>query len=275
MYDIFPDLTQVKLRLSKLNFVTRVTRKTLGSHKEFVRILCKRRAELQEVPTVEECDVILAFCPVVSAAGIDTKNALQQLNDVSSNAQTDTHYSNRFADDCGDALKLLCSVLGLFWRCSSTFDPELIVPDSSRSVNREETLTVDCLFHEDKGLLQCMKCYKILPENVRQPWEQFENELLKRRRFLKEFPLDKCKVVLVFCPVVSRAETDVAAALDKLRETDKGTDATGKAAVLVVLHHTFDPEHAVSDSSRDVARPNTLTVDCLFHEDRRPAVQEE
>ncbi|KAL7834436.1 hypothetical protein SRHO_G00286830 [Serrasalmus rhombeus] len=127
------DLPQVKLCLGKLKFVTCVTGNTLGSHKEFVRILCKRRAELQEVPTVEKCDVILAFCPVVSVAGIDTKNALQQLNDVSGSRP------------------VVLVVL------HHTFDPELIVLDSSRSVNREETLTVDCLFHEDKGLLQCRR----------------------------------------------------------------------------------------------------------------------
>uniref|UniRef100_A0A3B4CF34 Uncharacterized protein n=1 Tax=Pygocentrus nattereri TaxID=42514 RepID=A0A3B4CF34_PYGNA len=116
-----------------VNIFSCVTGNTLGSHNEFVRILCKRRAELQEVPTVEKCDVILAFCPVVSAAGIDTKNALQQLNDVSGSRP------------------VVLVVL------HHTFDPELIVPDSSRSVNREKTLTVDCLFYEDKGLLHCRR----------------------------------------------------------------------------------------------------------------------
>ncbi|MCJ8750461.1 hypothetical protein PDJAM_G00266770, partial [Pangasius djambal] len=38
-----------------------------------------------------------------------------------------------------------------------TSDPELIVPDSSRAVNRENVITVDCLFHEDQGLLQCSR----------------------------------------------------------------------------------------------------------------------
>ena len=108
---LFPDLSQVKLHLGKLNFLTCVTGQTLDSHKEFVRILCKRRAELQEVHTVEECDVILAFCPVVSLAGLDTERALQQLNDMSGNVHTDTHYSNRFTgSDGGNALKPVCSV---------------------------------------------------------------------------------------------------------------------------------------------------------------------
>ncbi len=36
-----------------------------------------------------------------------------------------------------------------------THDPDKIVPDSSRHVFRSNTLTVDCLFSEDEGLLTC------------------------------------------------------------------------------------------------------------------------
>ena len=43
-----------------------------------------------------------------------------------------------------------------------TFDPECTVSDRSRAVNREKTLTVDCLFYEGKGLLQCRKNYEAL-----------------------------------------------------------------------------------------------------------------
>lgn len=38
-----------------------------------------------------------------------------------------------------------------------TFDPDKIVPDSSRAVKRQNLFVVDCLFHEDKGLLSCSK----------------------------------------------------------------------------------------------------------------------
>ncbi|KAF4073307.1 hypothetical protein AMELA_G00257160 [Ameiurus melas] len=37
------------------------------------------------------------------------------------------------------------------------FCPECVVPDSSRAVKRENTITVDCLLYEDQGLLQCRK----------------------------------------------------------------------------------------------------------------------
>ncbi|KAL6463349.1 hypothetical protein MHYP_G00277400 [Metynnis hypsauchen] len=248
--------------------------KTLGSHKDFVRILCKRRTALQEVLTVEECDVVLVFCPVVSRAGTDIKAALQELSDIS-------------------ATKPAVLVV-----LHHTFNPDSTLPDSSRAVNREKTLTVDCLFFEDKGLLQCRKNDEalckvadwLIPEvKEDQPNEyappvkispvriftlitgktlgshkDFVRILCKRRTALQEvLTVEECDLVLVFCPVVSRAGTDIKAALQELSDI-----SATKPAVLVVLHHTFNPESIVPDSSRAVNREKTLTVDCLFFEDK-------
>lgn len=69
-------------------------------------------------------------------------------------------------------------------------------------------------------------------------------------------------VVLIFCPIVSRAGTDIDAALAKIQYS-----TASKLTVLVVLHHTFDPEKTISNSSKSVNRENLLTVDCLFYED--------
>uniref|UniRef100_A0AAY3ZYW5 Uncharacterized protein n=1 Tax=Denticeps clupeoides TaxID=299321 RepID=A0AAY3ZYW5_9TELE len=68
---------------------------------------------------------------------------------------------------------------------------------------------------------------------------------------------EKCDVVLAFCLIVSRAGTDIQAALAAIK------------VILVVMHHTFDPDHVVPQSSRFIKRENILiTVDCLFHEDQ-------
>uniref|UniRef100_A0A8C8CYG9 Uncharacterized protein n=1 Tax=Oncorhynchus tshawytscha TaxID=74940 RepID=A0A8C8CYG9_ONCTS len=68
-------------------------------------------------------------------------------------------------------------------------------------------------------------------------------------------------VILAFCPIVSRAGTDVEAALQQI--------PAGKPVILVVLHHTFDPDYTVPNSSRLVTRGDEiLTVDCLFHESK-------
>ncbi|XP_056313591.1 uncharacterized protein LOC130229031 [Danio aesculapii] len=73
--------------------------------------------------------------------------------------------------------------------------------------------------------------------------------------------VDESDIVLIFCPIVSRAGTDISAAVHRYY-----TNAS-KLTVLVVLHHTFEPEKTVSDSSKSVNKENLLTVDCLFYED--------
>uniref|UniRef100_A0A8C1BVS1 Uncharacterized protein n=3 Tax=Cyprinus carpio TaxID=7962 RepID=A0A8C1BVS1_CYPCA len=87
--------------------------------------------------------------------------------------------------------------------------------------------------------------------------------LHKQRPYLEEVrSVEDCNVILVFCPIVSRAGTDIDAALNKLN-----TCSASKPAILMVFHHSFDPDKIVPDSSRFINRGNTLTVDCLFFED--------
>ncbi|KAL6463352.1 hypothetical protein MHYP_G00277430 [Metynnis hypsauchen] len=120
-------------RFGKLKYFTIVTGQTINADKDFIRNLHKHRPNLQKVSSVEKCDFILVFCPVVSRAGTDIEAALKNLNDKSTTKP---------------------AVLVVLHH---TFDPDSTVPESSRSVFRENTLTVDCLFHEDRGLLQCRK----------------------------------------------------------------------------------------------------------------------
>ncbi|XP_065122870.2 uncharacterized protein [Paramisgurnus dabryanus] len=74
--------------------------------------------------------------------------------------------------------------------------------------------------------------------------------------------VDECDMILVFCPIVSRAGTDIDAALYQLNNCSES-----KPAVFMVLHHTFDREKVLPDSSSFITRGNTLTVNFLFHED--------
>ncbi|XP_031693092.1 uncharacterized protein LOC109900778 isoform X2 [Oncorhynchus kisutch] len=68
-------------------------------------------------------------------------------------------------------------------------------------------------------------------------------------------------IIMAFCPIVSRAGTDIEAALPQIPE--------GKDVILVVLHHYFNPDYTVPNSSRLVTRSDViLTVDCLFHESK-------
>ncbi|KAF1376923.1 hypothetical protein PFLUV_G00216530 [Perca fluviatilis] len=65
--------------------------------------------------------------------------------------------------------------------------------------------------------------------------------------------------ILVFCPIASRVGTDISEALDHM--------PGGKPVILVVMHHTFSPDHVVAPSMRQVNNQAVLlTVDCLFYE---------
>ncbi|KAL7837880.1 hypothetical protein AOLI_G00262840 [Acnodon oligacanthus] len=333
-------LIGVFLFLAQLKYLRCVSGHALHSDEEFLKRLGEQKSSLKEVSDVEDSDVILGFCPVVSRAGTDIEAALKKIQDLS--------------DTKSVALVVL----------HHTFDPEYIVPDSSVSVNRENTLTVDCLFHEDKGLLR----YKIRINRKHQPeiensrktpedsshheeilanlalwaplWlltykqttpshklqalkfilkltfveqavagddssrsegdssktppdrmsysfgsgenvtelkylhcvygntlnadEEYLRKLKERVPSLKEVSnVEESDVILGFCAIASQAGTDIEAALGKLQRL-----SDSKPAVLVVLHHTFDPDCIVPDSSCSVFREETLTVDCLFDEDR-------
>ncbi|XP_066562768.1 uncharacterized protein LOC136751170 isoform X2 [Amia ocellicauda] len=67
--------------------------------------------------------------------------------------------------------------------------------------------------------------------------------------------------VLLFCPVFSRTGTVIEEALKKIPST--------KEIVLVVMHHTHNPDLVLAESSRLVKKCNLAEiVDCLFHESR-------
>ncbi|XP_066514985.1 uncharacterized protein [Hoplias malabaricus] len=117
----------------KVKYYTAVFGETKWAHVEFMKNLSSDYSRLRRVSTVGECDVILAFCPIVSRTGTDLEEAQQKLNDLS-------------------AVKPAVLVV-----LHHTFNPEIVVPESSRNITRENTLTVDCLFHEDRGLLKCRK----------------------------------------------------------------------------------------------------------------------
>nr|XP_029532546.1 uncharacterized protein LOC115139381 isoform X3 [Oncorhynchus nerka] len=122
------DISCISIGSTMDKFFTVVTGNTLGSHKELINRLAAKR-HLTEVTSLEESDVILAFCPIVSRAGTDVEVALKQI-------------------PAGKPVILVV--------LHHTFEPDYTVPDSSRLVTRGDViLTVDCLFHESKGLLKC------------------------------------------------------------------------------------------------------------------------
>ncbi|XP_073670812.1 uncharacterized protein [Paramisgurnus dabryanus] len=108
-----------------------LTGKTNNFHMKFTDTLIDRFQDLKEVPTVDHSNIVLVFCPIVSRAGTDIRAALKT-----------------FTDSTASKLNVLVLL-------HPTFDQAKTVRDSSRYVNRTDILTVDCLFYEDTGLLEC------------------------------------------------------------------------------------------------------------------------
>ncbi|KAI7812499.1 hypothetical protein IRJ41_002848 [Triplophysa rosa] len=137
----------------------------LDAPQQILKHLHKRIRGLKRVYSVEECDVILDFCPIVSRAGTDMEAALIGLNRCSA------------------------SKPAVFMVLHHTFEREKIVPDSSRFVNRENTLTVNFLFYEDVGLLKCAinddALTKVIEHVKAQffPQNQFHYKVLLKKMF--------------------------------------------------------------------------------------------
>ncbi|XP_054910338.1 uncharacterized protein si:ch211-245h14.1 isoform X2 [Poeciliopsis prolifica] len=76
-----------------------------------------------------------------------------------------------------------------------------------------------------------------------------------------------CDCVLVICPIASRVQTDITEALNKA--------PNDKPIILVVMHHTFNPNHIIAESRRQVHHQNVrLTVDYFFHQELFPAISD-
>ncbi|KAG9261230.1 hypothetical protein AMEX_G26223 [Astyanax mexicanus] len=123
-----------------------VFKKVLSADVNFMDSL-KDRLRLREVNSVDESDVIIAFVPITSRAGTDIESALKQIPQNLSRP-------------------VVLVVL------HHTSDSEFVTPDSSLIVSRENVFTVDCLFHEDKGLLRCLcndKALKAVTDHLNSP----------------------------------------------------------------------------------------------------------
>ncbi|KAL6461356.1 hypothetical protein MHYP_G00295000 [Metynnis hypsauchen] len=88
----------------------------------------------------------------------------------------------------------------------------------------------------------------------------FMNLLSKEVHLREVHPEAKNDAIIAFVPIVSRAGTDIEAALTSI--------PASRPVALVVLHHTFDPHFVAPESRHCVTQKNVFTVDCLYHEDR-------
>ncbi|XP_071269554.1 uncharacterized protein [Salvelinus alpinus] len=280
-------------------FFTVVTGNTLGSHKELINLLAAKR-HLTEVTSLKESDVILAFCPIVSRAGTDVEAALQQIPAGKPVILVVLHHTFDPDYTVPDSSRLvtrgdvILTVDCLFHesnglpKCPRNEEairmilarPE-IQPKTSKPAATEKTGEIPPAasnppegpknfvitsqpkqvgIKQDYAKRSTMdKFFTVVTGNTLGSHKELINRLAAKRHLTEVTSLKESDVILAFCPIVSRAGTDVEAALQQI--------PAGKPVILVVLHHTFDPDYTVPDSSRLVTREDViLTVDCLFHE---------
>ncbi|KAJ8355806.1 hypothetical protein SKAU_G00186000 [Synaphobranchus kaupii] len=108
-----------------VNVCTIVTGRTLNAHKAFVDNLAFK-IHLTEV-TLDECDVILEFCPISSRPGTDIDAALGKIPADKPVILVVMHHIS---------------------------DPNHRLYPSSNFVTQSNVFTVDCLFHEAKGFFK-------------------------------------------------------------------------------------------------------------------------
>lgn len=103
-----------------------------------------------------------------------------------------------------------------------------------------------------------VKIYPHVAGNTLKCHEPFLKKLRKRGAKEVHSP-EECDYIIVFCPIVSRFETDVNSALSEISGEKKNV-------IVVAMHHTFDPNYTLPNM-RQMNNPKVLLlVDCLFHE---------
>ncbi|XP_063078270.1 uncharacterized protein LOC134468257 [Engraulis encrasicolus] len=128
--------------------------KTLDSGQQFVGRLSYR---LEEVKAVDEYDIILGVCPIVSRVGTDIEAAMKV-----------------FEDKCPTTKHFILLVL------HHTFDRDYVIPDCSRYVGDRVSFTVHALFHEDHGLLKnCDVNTKAINQTL-EKLKEFQKENMKK-----------------------------------------------------------------------------------------------
>ncbi|TWW68521.1 hypothetical protein D4764_19G0003190 [Takifugu flavidus] len=92
-------------------------------------------------------------------------------------------------------------------------------------------------------------------------------DLLKQLNQSEVFSPEESDYIVVFCPVRSHIRTDISVALE--------TVPALKPTILVVLHHTFDPDSVEADSKRQVCNrlPDLCSPWTVFQRGQTPQQQ--
>ncbi|TWW53874.1 Fatty acid-binding protein, brain [Takifugu flavidus] len=228
--------------LSGTKFFVYVASETKNAHMEWVSKM--KRVGHTEVNIQEDADFYLVFCPVKSRIKTDIDEALEGL------PVSGTKFFVCVASETRNKLmgwvsKMVCKCVTVAWnQIQKTFN--IPIPEPSwwkRPFNLSGTKFFVYVASETK--------------NAHMEWVS----KMKRVGHTEVNIQEDADFYLVFCPVKSRIKTDIDEALEGLPDN--------KAIILVVMHHTFDPDLVIVESRlQELPRNVHLTVDSLFYRGR-------
>ncbi|GAA6068195.1 uncharacterized protein LOC113660633, partial [Tachysurus ichikawai] len=266
-----------------LKFYSIVLGNTMNIHQEFLRRL-KQRLSLTEVQTEGNCDFIVAFVPIVSRAGTDIEAALQKIptgktvvlaalhftfdeNYIAPDSKWNINRSDVFAVDllCYEDLGLLRSlrndealkaVTDHLITIGASFNTQLETSRSQRPCSPFVFVCI-CIVFGTK--------IRVFLRNQPEQLINIQNGIMDRLKRRLEIQLvdsvDHSDVSIAFVPIVSRAGTDIEAALRTIPTSPQ------QSVVLIVIHHTFDRDYIAPFSNWSVKREGVFAVHFLGHED--------
>ncbi|KAK7925091.1 hypothetical protein WMY93_007401 [Mugilogobius chulae] len=248
-----------------------ITAQTCGADHQILNQLNSQGLRITAADDLQHCDVVLLFCPIVSRIGSDVAAAVKMIPDE---ILDKTCWSAEYPCINQEVRVLFHKTQNGLLQCPT---------------NQEAVRTLHSLCNQyknrsqqDEHSLQSQSYTKVAPSPEVKPVRVFsiitaqtcgaDHQILNQlnSQGLMITPADDlqhCDVVLLFCPIVSRIGSDVAAAV-------KMIPAPGKPVVLVLMHHTFDPDEILDKTCWSAEYPCiNQEVRVLFHKTQNGLLQ--
>lgn len=227
------------------NFFTHLAGDTDGAHQDFV----KRLQDVGHVETFspQDSDYLLLFCPVVSCVGTDIKEALSSISGGNFILIVG-NWRGKFTEE---AWQFSC-LHNRIWRFN-------MGPNKVKSLSQvvKFNLLEPAVFLKSVRLrLQKWVTCKLYTWHLSQTtWIQIS----------KKTPT--AAAIIIWCNKLKHLTCQEPEPKKTSSSSSLVVFSVVKPTVLVVMHHTFNPDSVVADSSRQVNDSNVyLTIDCLFHQ---------
>ncbi|XP_072303038.1 uncharacterized protein [Eucyclogobius newberryi] len=272
-----------------------ITGQTYQAHQQILNQLNTQGSRVRPTDDLQHCDIILLFCPILSRVRSDVEAAFRKIPDgaqgkpvvlivmhhtrkpdqvlnqiqwkeefpfISHEVQVLYHESQNGLLHCPrtqEALQSLQSVCAAFQNMMKTHD------GTSKQVLDSMTQgpPAPAQAHSPVQEMMPLKVFLLITGQTYQAHQQILDQLNAQESRVR--PTDDpqhCDVILLFCPILSQVQSDVEAAFRKIPD-----GAQGKPVVLIVMHHTREPDQVLNQIQWKEEFPFiSYEVQVLYHE---------